>query len=194
MKIWCHKLSLLSKDIKVHDGSSCTLHFETLITSFISSITETAAKLAQKPEMTMYNLCSICSVLSFTSPHQRPSSALPLALSSPVEGSLVHFVSHPFPSPAPLFLSDSAWHPPQLVFSHTFHTGWHLGGSKGERLDMQGLWEEDNMSQRSVCLSFIMSRSAREEDDTISTSHRKPQHDHLTYFIIQTELSERKTM
>lgn len=59
----------------------------------------------------------------------------------------MHFVSPLSLFPAPLFLSSSAWHPLRLVFSHIFHTGWHLGGgleeSKGEVSNVQGLWEED---------------------------------------------------
>lgn len=59
----------------------------------------------------------------------------------------MHFVSPLSLFPAPPFLSCSAWHPLRPVFSHIFHTGWHLGGgleeSEGEVSNVQGLWEED---------------------------------------------------
>lgn len=83
------------------------------------------------------DLCSICSVFGSVSSYQRQSSALPSALSSPVEGSLVHFESHPSLFPAPLFLSGNAWHPPLLEFSHTFHTGCSLGGDEAAKVNGQ---------------------------------------------------------
>lgn len=60
--------------------------------------------------------------------YRKLSSAHPSALSSPAGGSRAHFVSHLSLFPAPVSLSSNAWHPLQLAFSHTFHTGWRLGG------------------------------------------------------------------
>lgn len=85
------------------------------------------------------DLCSICSVFCSVSSYQRPYSALPSALSSPVGGSLVHFESHPSLFPAPLFLSGNAWRPPLLEFSHTFRTGWSLSGDEGAKVKGQ-MW------------------------------------------------------
>lgn len=59
----------------------------------------------------------------------------------------MQFVSHLSLFPALVSLSSNAWRPLPPVFSHIFHTGWHLeeGGeeSKGEVSNLQGMWEED---------------------------------------------------
>lgn len=107
--------------------SSCAVHWETTVTSF-QILRSCRVKLEISSAVTEKNLCSICSLLCYVNSYQRPSSALPSALSSPVGGSLAHYVSRPSLAPAPLFLSGNPWHPPQLVFSHTCHIGWHLGG------------------------------------------------------------------
>lgn len=74
------------------------------------------------------------SVFALFSPYQRPSSAHPSALSSPVAGSPVHFGFRLSPFLAPVFLSSIAWHPPQPAFSHTSHTGWRLSeDARGEQ-------------------------------------------------------------
>lgn len=117
---------------------------------------------------------STCSLSSFSHPHQRLSSSLLSVLFFPVGGSVMHFVSHLSLFPAPVSLSRNAWRPLPLVFSHIFHTGWHLGGggeeSKGEESNVQRLWEEDaTISWRcsgSLCSSYDNSNATSRKTST----------------------------